>query len=181
MDDHVRDLVTAKLQGRYQIVPVGYSPADVVADTSFEEAAFGSTSAIAGRVRKVIPAGQVDAVVFIAPQIIQPAPGTIEKLEGIGLYNRATNYRGAAVYAAYRIVVLDGNTFEPLASAQGTVPPTGFYRTTIPFARMPWRWTGAPWADLTAAQRDDMRRALLDLLDRSMNRALADVSLTAGP
>lgn len=180
IDDHVRDLVTAKLKDRYQIVPMTYSPADVVADSSFEERMFATTSGIAERLRKVVPSGQVDAVVFVAPYGIQAGYGVIEQLEGMGLYNRAVNYRGAAVFAAYRIVVFDGRTFETLASARSALPPAGFYRITSPLVRVPWRWAGEPWETLTAAQRDDMRKTLLDLIDRTMNRALADVSLTAG-
>jgi hypothetical protein len=178
IDDHVRGLVTAKLQDRYQIVPVPHSPADVMAGSSFEERMFGATSGMAERLRKVVPPGQVDAVVFVAPYGIQPGYGVVEQLEGMGLYNRAVNYRGAAVYAAYRVAVFDGRTFETLASARSTVPPTGFYRIMSPFVRMPWRWAGEPWETLPTAQRDDMRKALLDLLDRTLDRALADVSLT---
>jgi hypothetical protein len=181
IDDHVRDMVTAKLKDRYQIVPVPYSPADVVAESSFEERTFGTTSGMVERLRKAVPPGQVDAVVFVAPYGIQTGYGVIEQLEGLGLYNRAVNYRGAAVFAAYRVVVFDGRTFETLATARSTLPPAGFYRITSPLVRMPWRWAGEPWSSLTDAQRGDMRKTLLELIDRTMTRALSDVSLTTGP
>lgn len=84
IDDHVRDLVTAKLKDRYQVVPVPYSPADLVAESSFEERMFGTTSGIIERLRKTVPPGQVDAVVFVAPYVIQPGNGVLEKLEGGG-------------------------------------------------------------------------------------------------
>lgn len=99
----------------------------------------------------------------------------------MGLYNRAVNYRGAAVFAAYRVVVFDGRTFETLATARSTLPPAGFYRITSPLVRIPWRWAGEPWSSLTDAQRGDIRKTLLELIDRTMTRALSDVSLTAGP
>lgn len=177
-DDAVRAMAAAKLKDHYQVVDVPYEPKDLAVPTTYEERVFGSNSAIVERLRRIIPAGQVDVVIVVAPDSIRVGTDTV--LEGVGLYNRVLDYRGVSAFAVYRVLVFDGNTFETLASSKGSLPPTGIYRITTPFVRMPWRWSGAPFESLTVAQREDIHRALLDVFNRSLDRALVDASLLAG-
>jgi hypothetical protein len=171
LDDLVVQQVTAALRGRFQVQPVTYARASFAASQE-------STITAVNLVRRdrfktlveteVSPQG-LDAYIVITRAKANFGGGN-RKVEGLGLVSYSTvleSYR--LLHALYEIRVIDGKTFDIIEKlAAGPLDNTSNVRLAGPSLLI----------DANFDERDEnLRRATLDLITRSLPNTLSDLHL----
>ena len=176
IDNHVRTQLAARLAGKCEVKAVNYNPADLARTEKFEP-----MSRIIERLKKVVPAGLADAIIFI-----DGAGVPFDKLNreekkraliGTGIiagYN-PMGKEGIIAHAFARsfMVILDGRSFEPLAYRAGAISRSG-HDVPAPIERLPFPYKGGGWTELGDSERNQLRDTVFRFLDNI-------VTFTFGP
>ncbi len=174
IDDFVSETASARLQGRYDVRRLSY---DRSAFLTASRAALGDTVRSAGGTQQPVDAYVVVEKIRTGDVIGQ----TNQPLEGIGLYRR--NFLGikiVAVYAAYRVAVVDGHSFEVIGSAEGRVPNRGqlvFKEDKTAYQKVRRTLWAASLDAMPDSQKIQLESTLKDLIARSLANALSDLKL----
>ncbi len=180
IDGHFKQRAAAELGSRYRIQEVAYEPRNL---RQPRQEVFGADPAIA-LVQSVVPSGGVDALLYFGPAEFEDTLGrSSQYVGGLGLYGRSSfgfGQRQNVVFAAYRAVLLDGKTLQPIAQANALLP-TSFNLLSGFGSRIPNTPTSIEVPDryesLTAEQKAILRRHMFDLVNRTMPELLGDIGL----
>lgn len=179
LDQLATDLVAERLKGKYEIRAVSYRPENLflapngVGITNYgrigQEAA-GLIVSDAERIKRNIPPGIADAIVYIGQDKKQMGFDSPLYVHGLG-YTRLDRLGGAInlAHAGYRIVVLDGQTFQIIGEA--TVDgPRDFYARSVGF----YLRSSTP-RNQEPALMAELRNHIISMLRNSMATTLAQV------
>ncbi len=176
VDSHVRTRLAERLTGKCEVKTINYNPADLARTDKAEP-----MSRIVERLKRVVPAGQADIIIFVDSSSVPFDKLNREEKKianlGIGLvggYN-PTGKDGRIVHAFVRgfVFVLDGRTFETIAYRAGTISRSG-HDVPPPIERLPFTYRGGGWAELGEEQRTQLRDIIFRMLDNL-------VTFTLGP
>lgn len=174
IDDYVRNAAANLLRDRYTIKDIPYSTAAVYQEAGVGNILWGGAPEVGPRAQKVIPAGAVDVIVFIAPSLRDSGNGALlsKPLEGVGYYSKHNLFYGLIqwVYVAYQVTLIDGRTFQAIDYATGGSPGNNFLKSTA----MPYRdvkgWPPANlvYGGLSKQQREEFQRLTYDMFDTTL-------------
>lgn len=168
VDNHVRTRLAERLAGKCEIKTVTYSPADLAARDRFE-----TRPQIIERLKRVVPSGLADVIIFINGSGVPFDKLThAEKFRAligtgmIGGYNPFMKDGTVAhAFAHCGVAILDGRTFETVASRAGAVARSG-HDVPAPIERVPFSYAGGPWAGISEEERTQLRETTFRLLDK---------------
>ncbi len=173
IDDLVTETAAARLKGRYDVRSLNY---DRSAFLNVDGSALGDIVRSAGGEEPI------DAYIVVEKLRTADVIGqTNQPLEGLGLYRR--NFLGlntVAVYAAYRVVVVDGHSFGIIGSAEGRLPNRGrlvFKEEKTAYQRVGRRLWAASLDAMSDAQRTQLESTLKNVIAKSLVKALGDLKL----
>lgn len=180
IDKHFKQRAAADLQGRYELREIAYDP------LKLREPArdfFGPDPAIA-LVRSLVRPGTADAILYFGPATYEDTLGhSNQYVSGLGIYGRSRLGFGqihSYVFAAWRAVLFDGQTLQPL----GTVAPhydlgiSNIFalKSRIPHAdieiAVPERYDA-----LSGGQRTRLQDKIFELVDQFMPQVLSEMKL----
>ena len=179
IDGHFQQRALAELGSRYRFNDVKYDPAKL---RQPRQELFGTDPAIA-LVRSVVPPGTADAVLYFGPHEFEDTLGRSNQyVGGLGLYARSSfgfGQRQNVTFAAYRAVLLDGKTLQPMAQALALFPASfslfSGFSSRIPHA--PSINFPEKFENLTAGQNTIIQRQLFELVDKTLPQVLGDIAL----
>ena len=172
LDDLVVQQVTAALSGRFQVQQVTYTRA---AFAAIQESPVTAVNLVRGDPFKKLVQAEISPQGLDAYVVITKAKayfgGGNRKVEGLGLITYSAvldSYR--QIHALYEIRVVDGKTFDIIEKlAAGPLDNASNIRLPGPS-----RLVDADFDE----QDENLRRAIVDLIMRSLPNALSDLHLT---
>jgi hypothetical protein len=180
IDGHFKERALAELGSRYGFQAVTYDPAKL---RQPRQELFGSDPAVA-LVQSVVRQGVADAVLYFGPSGFEDTLGhSNQYVEGLGLYGRSALGLGQqrnVVFAAYRAILFDGKTLQPVAQARALFPfsmggifgGSGSRIPNTPSINFPDRYDS-----LSPGQRTIIQRQIFELIDKTLPQVLADLAL----
>jgi hypothetical protein len=179
------------LEPHHSIVDVQLDPAAVI-ETQRPVGFRTPETRLGELLRARVTPGAVDLLVFIMTASVKadgfPIPGSSGRMP-YGLRVTGQIARGedggvraqSAFAVAYRVVVIDGKTFEPLVAVAPTqMMQTAYWRwnvETVPLVRLDFTWRGQEWTEMPLEQRETVRVAATSLVEGSLPGALAKTGL----
>jgi len=180
IDGHFKQRTLAELGSRYSFLDANYDAAKLLQP---RQDLFGGDPAIA-LVQSVTKPGASDAVLYFGPTGYEDTLGhSNQYVSGLGLYARSVFGLGQqrnVVFAAYRAILFDGKTLQPIAQARALFPfsmggifgGSGSRIPNTPSINFPERYDG-----LTSGQRTLIQRQIFELIDKTMPGVLTDLVL----
>lgn len=173
IDAHIAAVLSDGLKGRYELKPVDF-PRGAIApalDDPFDAPDPEETMRANAK-----PAGgaSIDAYVVAWPDL-QNVYGTNQYVRGIGLLTQGSR---AALYLAVRVTLLDGRSFEEIASCSARIRDRSFWnpeKSTM--NEVPEFEDVESFDALTPEQRQTMQAGLKQMLTDGMNYCLRDLKL----
>jgi hypothetical protein len=177
IDRHFKQRAATELGGRYDIRQVSYDPAILRQETG---SIFGPDPAIA-LVRSVVTPGTADIIVYFGPTTMEDTLGRSNQyVGGLGLYSRSVfgfGSRDSAAYAAWRGMLFDGKTLQPLGQTMALLP---FDLLTLR-SRIPHIPSGITvpekYEDLNPAQQRLARDLIFKIIADTMPQVLTELKL----
>lgn|GEM_PF-5119749 len=175
LDRHISDLLTSRLQLRYQVVPVRYRPGDFTDDKISRSLGGGIDywaplgDVIRSHVASQPGAADIDAYI-VAVRTMSPVEDTNQYAVGFGVTRRyAIIEHRHYLHAFYDLVIVDGHSFKPLRdiTAYDESPslfapnPTAYF----PIEKVDASYWADSFAELSPTQRDKIHQGLLKLVD----------------
>lgn len=165
IDDDVTNAIATLLGRRYRVQSIAIEHQD------FDTWTYHS---LARHIRELpIPETPVDAYLLVLRDWRHDAIGnTDHEVGGLGLYRRDGRGSRFGVFVTYRLVLLDANNGNLIATRPALLPD----------GRLPWLRAGsALWPrtpnDLTDVQRQELRTDFLKLMDETLPHTLRQVGL----
>jgi hypothetical protein len=174
IDDYVKNAAANLLRERYTIKDIPYSPAAVYQEATLGDRLLGGSPQVGPRAQKVVPAGAVDLIVFIAPGARETGSGVLlnQPLEGVGYYSKNNLFYGLIqwVYIAYQVTLIDGRTFQAIDYATGGSPGENLFKMTAMPHRDVKGWPAANvgYNGLSKEQREEFKRLTYDMFDNTL-------------
>jgi hypothetical protein len=172
LDDLIVQQVTAALSGRFQVQPITYTRA---AFAAIQQSPVTAVNLVRGDPFKKLVQTEISPQGLDAYVVITKAKayfgGGNRKVEGLGLITYSTildSYR--QIHALYEIRVVDGKTFD-IIEKLAAGPFDNASNVTLPG---PSRLVEESFDE----QDETLRRAIVDLIMRSLPNALSDLHLT---
>lgn len=180
IDRHFKQRAAAELGGRYQLSEISYNPANL---RQPRRDLFGPDPAIA-LVQSVAKPGMVDAILYFGPAEYEDRLGhSSQYISGLGIYGRSRLGFGqihSYVFAAWRAVLFDGKTLQPIGQAAALNPfemsNLITLKARVPHAdieiAVPERYDA-----LSGGQRTRLQDKIFGLVDQFMPQVLAEMKL----
>jgi hypothetical protein len=180
IDRHFKQKAAAELGGRYQLQEIPYNPANL---RESRRELLGPDPAIA-LVQSIAKSGMVDAIIYFGPAEYEDMLGhSTQHVSGLGLYGRSRlgidqihNY----VFAAWRAILFDGKTLQPIGQVAALTPfemsNIITLRARIPHAdieiAVPERYDA-----LSGGQRTRLQEKIFELVNQFMPQVLTEMKL----
>jgi hypothetical protein len=181
LDDFIVERLTKLLAGRYEIRQVTYDPKSFPQDVIWDRSDPGPLS-------DAKPGGEVIRS-HVSPRGLDAYIAVVKYATGIAMSNQAVEgvgiFRGSGLFssdvwahALYQVVVYDGKSYEPIGAMLAQMPGLGF----APAIHGPSKevdetyWSDSP-DSLSAEQKELLRKAFEDLIDRSLSETLRRLKL----
>ncbi|WP_291296941.1 hypothetical protein [Elioraea sp.] len=183
------------LEPHHTLVEVQLDPAAIV-ETQRPVGFRTPETRLGDLLRARVTPGAVDALVLVMTASVKaqdfPIVGSGQTMPyGLRVTGRiARSEQGgltaqSAFAVAYKAVVIDGRTLDPLVA----VAPTQMMQTlywrwnveTLPLVRLDFTWRGQEWTEMPLEQRETLRLAATSLVEGSLPKALARTGLLPGP
>jgi hypothetical protein len=178
-NDHVAAKAAAELAAKFQVKRVEYDREKLsnqlvvrnLVDVIASEARVGEV------VKSLVRAGEVDAYVVVRRASIEDLIGrSYERLEGFGLYKRGAY---VAPFAMLHVEVIDGNSFEILASSMMRLPEPSAFGIHLPSYEFVDRsWWRDSFAEMSDQEKERLRKAIIGLIDKSLPFTFRRIGLT---
>jgi len=183
LNESVLAALSRSLSPRYEIRSLQYDKFSFNDRTTLAERTVGSSERLTRYLRGLAPPGFVDAYVVVTETAWGGDPITHSGLPvaGLGLYARRDVLGGLAVatYTAYDIHVVDGRSFEELASAPASIPASkgAWSSWAYAYSTVDPSWWHASFAEMPDDEKRALRESLIALIDTSVPFTLERLAL----